>query len=213
VSYATYEVETATPWLSGTWGRRWNYVSGLIKDGWREAAQAAVKARFASLAPPDALAKLLRDYVLDPPYGEPLTQTRARLLRAWETWQLAGTRRGLLVALEAAGYPNVLIQERPAGMGARWWHFGVILLPPFPWDPDIVPKSRWGRFRWGDGTRYVELVPRREKERVAALIRKWKPAHAQCTGVVARFEGRLYGDGWRSGDGTRWGGLAVRWSV
>ena len=77
----------------------------------------------------------------------------------------------------------------------------------------IVPKQRWRRFRWGDGARYVALVPTREKTRVAALIRKWKPAHAHCVGVVARFEGRLYGDGWHLGDTTRWGGMVVRWSV
>ncbi len=118
--YSDFERETAPPWLQGPWARRWFYVSGLMKDAWREVAKSAVKARFVELAPRDALAPLLRDYALDEPYNEPEAVTRSRIARAWATWGQAGTKAGLVAALHTAGYQNVAVKEHRDWNTGRW---------------------------------------------------------------------------------------------
>jgi hypothetical protein len=215
MEYAQYEVETSPAWLRGPWGERWNEVSGLIKDAWRDAARQAVKARFVAFAPRDALAQLLRDFALDDPYEEPEATTRSRLARAWETWQRAGTRRGLVAALEAAGYANVAIKEWfEWNHTGRWWDFWVVLRPPFAWDNAAVRAAKWGRrWRWGDATRLASGFPKGEAARVTAIVRKWKPAHAHCVNVIVLLSGRLWGDGMRWGDGFRYGGTVALWRV
>ena len=79
MTYAEFEPATAPPWLQGKWGQAWFRVSGLLKDAWVDRAKGAVKARFADLAPADALGSLLRDYALDPPFNELESTTRSRI--------------------------------------------------------------------------------------------------------------------------------------
>src|SRR5437879_5513698 len=134
MTYAEYEPATALPWFQGKWGQAWFRVSGQIKDQWVDWAKLAVKARFAAIAPADALLSLLRDYGLDPPFLESESTTRNRIARAWETWRTAGTKRGLLTAIGAAGFASVAIFENFEWTEAnadRWWRFWVVIRPPF----------------------------------------------------------------------------------
>lgn len=211
MTYADYQTTNAPTWLRRAWGVGWTFVMGTVKDGVLEGAKVAVKARFSQVCSPDALPYLLRDFALDPPYNEAIGKTRARLAAAWATWKYAGTPRGLIGILNVAGFGNVTIQENVTA--GRWWDFRVLLRPPFPWDSSLVPTARWGDgWRWGAGYRWRGAYPADvDKARVLALIRKWKPTHANASGVVAQLAGPYWGEfSW--GDGTAYGGTENQWS-
>lgn len=206
--YREYEQDTAPGWMAGFWGSAWDYVMGLAKDALVQAARDAVKARFAAIAPVDALPRLLRDFVLDDPYNETTDGVRARLAQVWTTWSLAGTKAGLIAALETAGYTNVTLTERA---GPTWRDFTVTLRPPFAWDHLIQPWARWDDgWLWDGGYRWAGIAPPGERERVLAIIRKWKPTHARLKWVLVEVAGPYWGE--TTWGGSTWGGSAEFWS-
>lgn len=89
------------PWLLGKWGSRWVYMIGLVNDAIMEATVQAVKARFPTVAPDDALPYLAEDRMLEPGLGEDSATLRKRILGVWDAWQWAGTEKGLLDQLKA----------------------------------------------------------------------------------------------------------------
>jgi hypothetical protein len=217
LTYESYEADTAPPWLQGRWGRAWFRVSGTLKDTWIEAAKNAVKARFAAFAPVDALPLLLRDYALDELHELEAT-TRQRLARAWETWSLAGTKRGMVAVLTAAAYVGVSVWEnwqwtevRPE----RWWQFWVVVRAPFPWATDPLADGTWSSpGTWNDGGIWASAIPVEDWARLRAIIRRWKPAHATATMLIALHSGELFGTRrgtW--GEQTSWGGTATHLAI
>ena len=214
MNYAEYEPGSAPPWLQGKWGRAWFRVSGLLKDACVDRAKLAIKARFADLAPADALPSLLRDYALDQPFNEADATTRARIARAWDTWRLAGTKRGLLTALIASGFANVAVFENFQWTEAnpeRWWRFWVVLRPPYPWVGDPLADGLWNSpGKWSDVGAWATGIPQIDWARLRGIIRKWKPAHAQCGSAILLLTGELFGTRkgtW--GEQTAWSGAAV----
>lgn len=208
--YSEYQVEGATRPLQRPWGRLWNAVVSIPKDAWREAAKQAVKARFASIAPVDALDRLLRDYDLPPRFEETVAQTRARLADVWTAWQLSGTKEGIVRALALAGFGTVIVHERLTP--GRWWEFRVTLRAPFPWDPAGLPLLKWGGgWTWGQGFHFTGASPSDAyKARVLALIKHWKPAHERLLDVEVQLEGPYWGEfSW--GDGSAFGGTSEFW--
>jgi Phage tail protein (Tail_P2_I) len=189
--YADLEVDTAPRWLRNPIGEALHYVYGLAKDAFAVGpAKLATKARFASEAPSDAIAQLLTDFQLDRPFNESVSATRARILKAWDTWALAGTKAGLLAALATAGYTNAYVQERVN----RWWDFRVVLLPPFGWDHTVASYTKWnnGISVYNGGATYAQLGPPGERERVNATIQKWKPKNTRCVSVLLVLDGKTY---------------------
>lgn len=207
--YRDYEVQTAPAWLLDVFGEAYHFVVGLLKDGWVEATRDAVKARFAAIAPADAIPHLLKDFVLDDLYNETLAQTRGRLAKAWSLWMKAGTKAGMLEAFADAGYTTVDIQENVTA--GRWWEFQVVLRPPFPWDHALATYWTWdGGAVWDGGAHWSGLAPIGERERVLALIKKWKPKHARLKACLVQLSGPYWGEfAW--GDGTLWGGTLETW--
>ncbi len=94
---------------------------------------------------------------------------------------------------------------------AKWWRFELVVYQPHGMG-DGTGVPRWGSFTWGDGTRWGGL-PHDRVELLRRIVRKWKPAHAQCLRVKVVLSGALWGDGWRWGDGTTWGGVTVSFSL
>lgn len=158
-------------------------------------AKLAVKARFPGLAPSDALEKIGVERKMPRGPGETDASYAARLLAAWDTWPWAGTAFGVLSALKVAGYTAevriqnairyyldgagaLVVERRPAGewwidaTRAFWSRFVVLLYPPFPAGTPA------------DGSP--------EQQRVAALIRQWKSAHATCTDIFLISSGRTW---------------------
>ncbi len=185
MDFDDFQVTYAPSWLQGVNGQLWNRVLGLMKQATVEAAKEAVKARFAATAPLDALHVLLEDRGLDPAWRESETSVRTRIKRAWSTWQKAGTKAGMGEALELAGYTNYEIREQPQDGTLGWWQFEVWLFPPFPWTDDYLADGRWDDAGvWDDGGVWAPDLPPEDLARLRLIVRKWKPTHAECRGIV-----------------------------
>lgn len=195
----------APPRLRERWGAALMGVLGGVKDDIASATREAVKVRFLETCPDDALPEHGAERGIERYPGEGAPSYRARLRAAWETWLYAGTRRGVLAALSAAGFTAAIYDVRaapawwvgawppnnPGGMVASdWARFYVVLSAPFPF--------AWAVRHWGDGSDWGELgadgtpllwgstATLGQLEFVRALIRKWKAAHERCAYVFVR---------------------------
>ena len=117
--FAEYQVEVAPFWLRQPNGQRWLESHGLMKDAVVAETKEAVKARFPTYCPPDALTALGVERGL-PRYDTDTDAThRARLLDAWNLWRWGGTAKGILNELvRAFGVfePFVIVSQR----GREW---------------------------------------------------------------------------------------------
>lgn len=169
-----YQAETAPPWMGGENAELWSRILGLGKQGVIQAAKAAVKSGLARLAPPDALPEIATTFGLDVGFREVAGALRTRILGAWGTWEIAGTRTGLVRAFADAGLTATVI-GRNESSALGWWQFDLRIDPPFPWEglaPEDVPQE-WRAF-------------------ARALVKKWKPTHAECR----RLSVNCYGETW-----------------
>jgi hypothetical protein len=157
--YREYQPLIAPPWLQREKGAAWLRALGDVKDGQVERCKQAVKVRMPILAPADALGAIGVERGIPRGPGESNASYAGRLVGAWETWASAGSPRGMLAALRAAGYgdAHLLIARqldfsldasgklRVAGLAAGSWNidnqpafwsqFQVLL----PYNP-----TRWG---------------------------------------------------------------------
>lgn len=192
--YDDWQVQDAPPWLVlDEPGQLWQRVLGLLKQAVLEAGKAAVKSRFAAAAPLDALPALLEDRALDPAWRETETSIRARIARAWSTWQKAGTVAGMAEAIQLAGYTNFQIRERPLDGTLAWFEFEIWLFTPFPWSDDYLADARWDAAGiWEDGGAWSPDLPPEDLARVRALVKKWKPSHSKCRQIVIVHAGETW---------------------
>lgn len=110
-TYDVYQLSLMPTALRGPVGEARASAQGLFKDGFPEAAIAAVKCRWATTCPEDALPAIGFERLLPRSPVESTAQYRDRLQRAWDLWPFAGTRQGVITALNILGFPNVLIFE------------------------------------------------------------------------------------------------------
>lgn len=210
MSYTTYVVALAPPWLRGRWGEQWHRAQGLLFDMVAEGAVQAVKARLLRSGPDDALPYAGNDRQIERAPGESADSYRARLLGAFETWRLAGTNKGILSALAVIGYTKAAIYESHDWfpLDPEWWRFWLVLDPP----------SGFSTWKLGDGTKLGEKLVGLDKlgaDAKAAItllrrvVRKWKAAHTLCIKVIVVLSGKLIGTGWKVGDGTKLGAKSV----
>lgn len=193
MDYEDYQVKSAPPWLQDADGQSWNRVLGLAKQSVLEAARAAVKARFSSTAPLDALHELLEDRGLDPSWKETEPSVRERIRRAWNTWEKAGSKLGMGEALELAGYTNYEIREQPQDGTLAWREFEVWVLPPFPWVDLYSADGYWDDAGvWGDGGLWAPDLPPEDLARLRLIVRKWKPTHTVCRNIVIVHAGETW---------------------
>jgi hypothetical protein len=198
-----YQSRTLAPgWLQDPAGRAFLEGLGARKDALAALAKEAVKARFPTLCPTDALAEIGTERGIDRGATETEAAYRARVRAAWEQWAWAGTPYGLLLALYYAGYTpgsgKVVIQVQ------KGWQYelrsdfdpavhapedalvltnlGAIVLGGSPqlWSqfavlfaPPLPPA--WIPTPPADGSLEVESI--------RTLIRRWKPAHARCVAL------------------------------
>lgn len=216
-SYIDYQVQRAPTFLSGRWGTAWLSSMGSAKNVSVDAAIAAVNCRFianSSISPDDALVAVGHDRGLEQVPGETNDAYRARLVDAWNAYQWAGTKKGLLDQLAIVGCTNVQIQENweytgPGADPTQWWRFWITIRAPHPFGT-VATVPRWGSgFRWGDGHRWGGIDKNRA-DLVKRIVRKWKPAHAQCVKITILMDAKVWGDHvTKWGDGTKWGGGAA----
>jgi hypothetical protein len=171
----------------------WNRTLGIVKQAVAEGAKAAVMVRFAATSPLDGLEALLEDRGLDPAWRETETSVRARIQRAWSTWQKAGTKPGMAEALQLAGYTNFEIREQPQDGTLKWWEFEVWLFPPFPWTDDYLADGRWDDAGvWEDGGVWAPDMPPEDLARVRLVVRKWPGTHTRCRQIVIVHAGETW---------------------
>lgn len=195
MDYDDFQVTYARSWLGGPNGSLWQRVLGLMKQATLEAAKEAVKARFAATAPLDALPYLLEDRNLDPAWREGESSVRARIRAAWSTWQKAGTKAGMIEALELAGYDanRIEIREQPQDGTLGWWQFEIWLYAPFPWTDEYLTDGRWDDPGvWSDGGVWAFDLPPEDLARVRLIVRRWKGTHAECRRIVIVHAGETW---------------------
>ena len=164
VSVRLYEgwlPELAPPWLQGPRGRALLEGWGSGLDEYASWLATGVLARWAAIAPEDALNLLGTERGLTRYPGESLESWRSRVLGAWDFWSWAGTEYGLRVALGQLGYASAIV---PAWTydSARWSEFDVFIYP---------------NARSYDGQQ-------EERNRILGAINQIKPAHTKLAQLV-----------------------------
>jgi hypothetical protein len=145
---------------------------------------------------------------------ETWAQYHARLQRAWVDWIAAGDETSIIGQLETAGFPGAVIytkQSNPTMFASSDWSQFVVFFP-LGTHTVTAPAAAWGSFNWGDGTNYgaVGITPA-EVGTIRAIIRKFKPGHWRCDGIIFEISGWTYGTGHTWGEGGLvWGGVTAR---
>jgi hypothetical protein len=207
--------------FSKTYGRLYWQTIGYSLDILLNGAKWAVKVRFPSIAPEDAL-----DYVGDGRNVDRYCQTstdvfRDRVSRAWDLWFAAGSKALLETdVVEAQEYENVRIyawrelEPSVPAEYANWWSgFWVFIGPP----TTVTAVGTWGDSTvWGDivsghdgcpdgvGVWGAEGITTFEVEQLRGGIRKWKQGHEICAEIVF-ISGEVWEDVPQFESGT-WGG-------
>lgn len=199
----------APSWLAGPYGEAWSKAMGDGEDSLVALIKAAVKSRFISLTPPGGVEEIAKERGLRRGPAEGLPSFRERLRLAWDSWVFAGTAKGILTQLFAAGYRDVFVEQNrrqftiddngnflvthlPAGSWFTgypifWNKFDVVFMPP----------------NWGGST---PAESSDEAQLIKGIIQDWKSGHSLCANIRIVEEGTVWGmPGLTWGDGTKWG--------
>lgn len=185
------------PWHSGTHGKAWWQAFGVMLDGMLNGAQAAVAARWASKAPPDALRIHGESFGMPQAPAETDEEYRRRLRKLWHLAEWRGTEKGVIDALSFLGLTAEVreaidptwgrhLLAADAAKRMRW--FNVIIRHPHPFGTDF-------NFRYGDGTTYGSGAiygPNGDPRWFPLLrqvVRNMKPAHAHCEWIAIVLAG------------------------
>lgn len=212
-------LEQAPPFLRDPAADTLHKAQGDAKDSLVDRARHAIKARFALIAPEDALPRIAFDRQLAAGPGESAASWAARLVGAWAAWPLAGTASGVLNALWDAGYPTAqLVTQRGHrfaldGSRQRVRTIGpaVTFDPPNFWNTFLVYFEPPLPAAWVSGGVPADGSP--ESERMKRLVKKWKASYARFDRVVIRVSGHVWGElglVWGAA-GAVWGGVTVEW--
>lgn len=179
-------------WLNGSVSGSFMYSMAILFDALSDGASYAVRARFLTIAPPDALTWFQQDRQIDPGPNESTSSFTARLLIWLDLWRLAGTDFSILLALLAYLTPNSLAVSIVSASGT--WNLypagaaSSLSLPPtwaglglWNWDGNADPFYARPQHWWRSWLIIYDPTN---------LM--WKPTPK-------------WGDGHRWGDGTCWG--------
>ncbi len=113
MSYVTWFQNLNIPWLTGgpNAQKYWAAIGSVFDDQVAN-LKAAVKCRFPTLAPSDALGFLGDERQLDRGPQETDPGYALRVRGAWETCPRAGTPAGLLLALYYGGFPGAVVVQQ-----------------------------------------------------------------------------------------------------
>ena len=207
--YREYQPRIAPPWLLGKNGRAWLTAVGDVKDSLSDRLKRAVTARFPTLAPTDALAKIGEERGIRRAVGESDESYAARVADALSLWAWAGTPTAMFRALWDAGFTEARI-ELVNGGDLVFDEEGIVTRAEMPAGNWLTRATRF----WSD---FVVLFTdtsqfNGETAKLATLrsiIAQWKPAFATCKGIVVIVAGRCYD--WPATTWTAWGASST-WS-
>jgi hypothetical protein len=164
----------APPRLRRSKGIRLIYGVGLVFDVMSQAVLEAVKARFASTGPVDALPYMGTERGIARGPSETEASYRERLRTAWSAWSSAGEAACILAQLAIYGvtakmYGNhEILTEYPKDLD-NWSRFWLIIeIQQFPWGsgpPDAAAQAD-----------------------ISRIVRQWKPAHWICPSVGVSYK-------------------------
>lgn len=200
MNYQEWILEAVPNWARGKVFDKWWQTLGGYFDGLRLGVIEGVKAGMPAHAPEDAL-----PYIADARGGldrypnESIGVWRKRLLAAWDRWQMAGTKAGLVAELEAFFAPvgttievwsNNEVEDAfgPTGMGSHvdpyepWWRFWVVLKPPLPWEPLEMP------FTLGTAS-LGSTATANDFNKLRRIILKWSPSESLPAELYVLFSG------------------------
>lgn len=216
--FADYLPKAVPSWLQAPVWAKWFGALGRALDAASTRAKLAVKARFPSQAPDDALQVLAGERGFPPgsPYAagvsvEDSASLQARIASSWDRWASAGNARGLLDALWDLGYRSaqvaivrgklysldgdrqLVIEQLPQG-GLGSWLLGsdrsYWSCVDVIFDPATnLPDVPEAPSDWSSG------LPAEDSDEVKALkacVRRWVPAAAVAR-IVVVTAGRCFG--------------------
>ena len=167
---------------------------GAMKEELKSRLKQAVKCRMPLLAPPDALQYLGIERGITRGGGESNAAYAARVQRAWDSWQWAGSAFGVLSQLWAIGYTSTVILSR-----GTLYSLDALgqLNPPTSQTPETAPF--WSRFSlviphpwptWWGGTWAAPIVVGAGTGTISALAGTPNP---ETDYVVRIFSGGAVG--------------------
>lgn len=197
----------APRWVTKGWGGDWLRSVALVLDAFGESARQAVKLRFPTGAPPDALASL----------GEERLEVRAtafvyeddnafaeRLRTSWSRRAFNGTKRGLSAVFAVFGFPSFEVYDRQEWFPSKKWHAWVFLPHgSHPWGPAATFGDG---SEFGDGTTFGSSALVSQVRNVREVTASWVPPHTRTYLAIKTDDGAIFGDGSEFGDGTVFGG-------
>lgn len=198
--------EQASPWARGEIGENWWLFWGHLQDSFAEAAKEAVRARFPSLAAPDALQAQAADRNTERYLGESESLFRVRLAETFDRYQALGTPMGVIAAAEVV--PGVLSvdyleswQVEPSSpLWARWW---VLCRVEWPEAPVFDAPG----FVWDSGWTWDFNAPL-EQSFLFRQLRRYRASHCRAWLCVATPDapifdapGFVWDSGWAWDDG------------
>ena len=208
------EEALSPPWLQRQWGTAWMDAFAEEKDAVQSWMAWGVQARFASLAPSDALPLISQNRQIEIRVGESEADFRERLQLPFSTWKWSGTDRGVLAALGGTGWTVTF------GAGFSPWPLvlpvsgNVWMFAASNWSPEDADVSWASRF-WFlcDGNAQGITVPTDDQvDMWKRVIRKWKSAETTCPALYIVTSAGGWADAWGStgswGDADEgvWGG-------
>ena len=210
MSYRSWLVERAPRWLRRKWGMRWLYATGTVLDAWREAALFAVKSRFPSRGPADALARQGEERLLDRMLGETDAGYIARLRRAFLAYREKGASRGLQNRLREAGYTTASVVEAhdwSTDDGESWARYWVVIGLPHGFSVSEVWEDAG---LWDDAGVWLDPMSAAAFDQLRRMSRKWKAAYTRAVELIVVLTGDLwdYPGGTWSDSGT-WSSTAA----
>lgn len=199
------------PRILRAWGGVYVHVTALLLDALAECAKQAVKVRFPSQAPPDALRAI----------GGELGEARAtafvyeddfafaeRLRTTWSRRRRAGTKEGLVRVFEAFGFPSFQVYDLGEWLPSYTWHTWVYLPKgSHPWGPGPVVGDG---SKVGEGKTVGSSLRSSEVRNLREVTASWCSPHVSTYLHLQTVDGPVVGDGSDVGDGSVVGGKSCK---
>jgi hypothetical protein len=188
IAWQNYQANKAPRWLRQGFGEPWLRGIGDAKDEVEVALKDAVKARFPSVCPVDALSRLGGERGIERGPRDTTDAYRARVKGAWDAWEWAGTPTGVLRALYWAGYNATLL----TGVGHIHALDGALneVRTGSSTSPMVTPSGMWNGFRvlldqsqWGLTT-VVVSNPDNYAISPGAALWGWRPGLIKVSGTA-----------------------------
>lgn len=225
MSYAKFEPGLVPTPLQDPYGQAFLRAFGLQKDAFVGQAKQAVSYRFPDFAPPDALAAIGRERLIDqgsdPQLATPETSAAyaGRLRDAWNIWLKGGTAWGMLIALAAQGYTGAhILQQNGLDYSLSGGNLVITATPNFragdPWSRFLVyfpsAPSSWTSIVNPPTPSSAPTIF--ELRKLRRIIKLWKPAAALCyaIGVVTSGAPAFWGQTGAQWGTGHWGG-SITW--